>query len=161
MKIRLGFVSNSSGSSFILGVAKITDKKKFLEVIKKNDIKVNESFKEFNMISMSQIVEEGTEGFSSGSVEIVLKGNKVSFSNFARELTISQEELGWDDDLVVVGVSNDEGDSRFITDEDYLNFDIDLDSGYFSSNQLKLFELLDEKNGLSLVKKTFGAARNG
>ena len=41
MKIRNGFVSNSSSSSFILGLAKIDDYNKFQNYINQNDIKLN------------------------------------------------------------------------------------------------------------------------
>jgi len=159
MKIRTGFVSNSSSSSFIVGIGVVTNFKKFNDWVEKLDpedaedirlVDVNEerkrNYRDLDENSTNYSVEEPTN--YGGTVSM----NKEEYEKIATKRP---------DDIVVMCLGNNEGDSEFYTDgDDYeCNWDIDLD--WFSESQQAMFEGFSEDNGIYLVDKTYGAGRNG
>lgn len=175
MKIRRGFVSNSSSSSFIIGLAKIVDFEKFN--------KFTESIKNFSHIDCRVVSLEDI--YAGNRYEITVeKGNLVmeSFTGARVMIDIDEylktEHLGqdWpqrakialsgmgDKDIVEWQYYPDEGDGTFsVYDDDGewldTNYNISLD--HFPDYVQNFYNGLNEKNGVVLVDLKYGAGRNG
>ena len=154
MKSRNGFVSNSSSSSFMCCIAKITDSvkaKAWLDGLSLGKY-------EYDVSKVKDIPSEQYNMFS------MRRMGRIIVESFQSEVFISDAELDDNDEILAINIANDEGDSLFsIVDgngdwEDY-NYDIDLD--FFPKNQRSAFKGLTEENGFTMVQKTFGAGRNG
>jgi len=155
MKIRNGFVSNSSSSSFIVAVAKITDENKATKWIES----LNTDKWSYGIMKISDFP---TEHYS----QTRKVGNTITVSSFQDEATLNIEGMKDDDKIIWVNISNNEGDcGRFSgCDENgewsgEIDYDIDLD--YFSTEQIKIYEGLNESNGFANIDKRYGAGRNG
>ena len=141
MKIRQGFISNSSSSSFIVGVAKIEDKEKF-DIIKNDYIKV---------LKVGDI---------KNNWSVNKNDRRISVESFQTSVDIYMEHLTEEDYVAIINISNNEGDDDFYCNDDY-DIDYDIDSDFFDKDQQELFEIFTEKNGLSNIDLTYGAGRNG
>jgi hypothetical protein len=153
MKIRNGFVSNSSSSSFIVGIAKINDIIKFDEFINKNKIKLDDY--ETQVVSLGEI--------KTGEIySCKLYKDNINVISFDSDVLISAKDTNDDDLFFITNISNDEGDGAFVDLNDDLDYDIDL--SFFDSKQQNIFNMFyNSESGLDLKNKdvTFGAGRNG
>lgn len=159
MKKRTGFVSNSSSSSFIVGIGVVTDFKKFNDWMGKLDEDVAADIELYDpeeevKRSWSDINEDKTfysteEPTNYGGI---LSINKEDYNKFKKERP---------DNVVVMCIGNNEGDSAFYySEDDYdLNYDIDLD--WFTESQQNAYNGFGKDNGISLAEVTYGAGRNG
>jgi len=164
MKVRTGFVSNSSSSSFIVGIGVVTDFNKFNSWVGRLNLNEAEDIQLFDITQerkrkWSYLNENSNNYYADeptnygGTVDL----NKEAYEKIATERP---------DDIVVMCLGNNEGDSAFYP-EDMDDFDYDLESAWdidldwFSTNQQKMYEGFCEENGISLVDKTYGAGRNG
>lgn len=147
MKTRHGFVSNSSSSSFIVGIAEILDKAKFDEYIKEQNIELDD----WNQY----IVTEDSE-----HCDIEKRNDRLVVESF--ETSVSAELKKPGTIFFVTNISNDEGDGPFWNDR-YCEMNYDIDIDYFSDSQRKVYDMFSDKNsGLNMDNQvTFGAARNG
>jgi len=136
MKIRNGFVSNSSSSSFIIAIGKITDKQKFLDEAKK-----------FNLDEWSYELNE-YDGNIDQKVE--------SFT--CNELSLGKYKgLKAGDIVVKITYFGNEGDSFFMNEYDNdINYNIDWDD---FNNSITKF--LDNCKSIENLEISYGAARNG
>lgn len=153
MKIRNGFVSNSSSSSFIVGIAKINDLNKLKENLLDNNITLDTY--QTTIRSLIDIKNDGV-------FETIYNTNNIEVESFVTSAIITHDKLEDNDFLFIVNISNDEGDSAFYSGG-YGNFDYDIDVDYFNEEQQAIYNLFfDEDSGLDLVKKDikYGAARN-
>lgn len=150
MKIRKGFVSNSSSSSFIVGIAEICDRTKFDAYIEKHQIDLN-GYDQY-------IVTEDCD--ESEHWDVVKCDDLITVNSF--EVSVSTEVKKPDSQFFVVNISNDEGDSNF-WNERYGEMEYDIDIDYFSKDQRKVYDaFFDKDSGLNMENEvTFGAARNG
>ena len=166
MKIRTGFVSNSSSSSFMIGVGIVADKKKFDDWMSSLDERVKESISVIN--PWTSIEESWGNLTKSGNwfdLEAPVNSGPsatMSIENYNKFQTIDPE------DFVILSLGNGEGDSAFLyVDEngepdDYGELDYNIDLDWFSNDQSKLFsEFGSEKSGIICSDKTYGAERNG
>lgn len=135
MKIRQGFVSNSSSSSFVIAVGKVINTKKFLEEAKKY-------------------------GLSEWDYELVIFKDKdiVAESFNWSEVSIGSNKLEPGDTVVKIESFGNEGDQSFMEDGDWgdINYDIgwsDIDS--------PVTKFLDECTSLDHIEISHGAGRNG
>ena len=143
MKIRSGFVSNSSSSSFMIGIAKVKDRKKFDDFVKTTNFKYEDFL------------------FNNDTWINKIKNNNYVVSgcvNYEPEVSIPLKEV-FDENVVYFNFGNDEGDTAFYDANDDLDYDIDLD--FFPEYQQKIYKGWTEDAGLENIDKTFGADRNG
>lgn len=153
MKIRSGFVSNSSSSSFIVGIAKINDYNEFTQYIIDNNIKLDYDVK---VLTLSSIKE-------STNYDMHFNNNKIYVDSFQTDASLDTKDCKDEDLFLVVNICNNEGDSDFIT-SDYDDIDYDIDMSFFNNNDKKVYNAFySEKSGLDLNKSEvyFGAGRNG
>lgn len=174
MKIRRGFVSNSSSSSFIIGLGKVVDFNRFNKFI---DSIPNIESMEFRMVSLDDI-------YSENFWDIKIKDNKIMMTSFTEQsVSIDIEEylkteyLGQDwakrakialgntggNDIFSWNYSSG-GDSDFSIygdDGEYICMDYNISLKFFSENIQKLYNGLNEENGIILVDLAFGAGRDG
>jgi hypothetical protein len=149
MKIRTGFVSNSSSSSFIVGIAQIIDKAKFDNYIKENNIVLDD----YDLYVTTADSEDH-------SYDVRKRGDRLVVENFCTEVSTELNKPGTM--FFVVNVSNNEGDGDF-WNEEYGEMNYDIDTDHFSDeHQAAYSAFFDPSSGLSMQNDiTFGAERNG
>jgi len=156
MKIRNGFVSNSSSSSFIIGIAKIEDREKFDAWLEENADKLGYDFgSAFSPLKICKVKDLDSE---------YKKEAIVSVESFIwADVNIPLDELDDEDEVVIFDFIGDEGDSCFSVydGDDWVDYDYDIDLDFFEEPEQKAYDGLSEENGLSMVSKTYGAGRNG
>lgn len=159
MKKRLGFVSNSSASSFLLGIAVIEDDEKFNKWW--NDLRKTWSDYDVSITTVYDLTRENCPygvQVKDGKTEVeCFRGDTVSLSLEDRQPT---------DRVLIVNIANDEGDGGFPREDPYDEFsgpDYDIDLDFLGADQVRLYNgILDGKeSGLVDGHVKFGAARNG
>lgn len=159
MKIRSGFVSNSSSSSFIIGYGIIKDKKAFQEYCNKHKLRYSES-KEYDDCCVSDIFVIESASHLSKNLRIIEGGNDT-------ELIMPNDyNHYYNNSILRVQIQNDEGDSAF-SEYDYYTGDwVDLnykkaeDIDFYCPEQQAVIRMFEEpfiKEG----KVIYGAERNG
>ena len=163
MKKRLGFVSNSSSSSFLLGIALIKDGEKFDKWWETINLKRFPS----SDVSITTVhdLKNGKMPFS-GWGAMRLKGDIVEVECFRGDsVSLSLADCKPSDRVFIVDIANNEGDYDFY-DYSYgvqypdLNYDIDLE--FLGDAQVNLYHgITSKENGFVDGQVIFGAARNG
>jgi len=140
MKIRNGFVSNSSSSSFIIGIARITDINAFMVWKRKmgcRDIKIVDG--------------NDNWGYRIGIGKVYVDAP----INSGSEISLPCKE---GDDIAIVCIGNNEGDTEFM-EYGELNYDIDL--AHFDEVQQEIYNTFKSSKFFGDSKAFFGAGRNG
>lgn len=159
--MRNGFVSNSSSSSFIIGVGKI--KPEFVE-----DIKTLANEYKYDMeVVTSEDLKQRHKGQVKRYEEMLAKGdihakwfkpsnfNKVKVSSFNDDyVSVPFEE---NSTYMIYKFYGNEGDYTF--GEDECDYDIDMD--FFGEKQQAVVELFKSDKFEEEVKWNYGAGRNG
>ena len=146
MKIRNGFVSNSSSSSFIIGVAKVSDVSEaqaFLATLKMNgyDARI-EKVSELDRV-----------------YDAKLSGDTVSVESFMYT-DVSVSGVTPEDHVLVM--YHQEGDDYSFWDEDGEYYDYDIDLDFFEETAIALYHaIIAGSNGLEAGQATYGAGRDG
>jgi len=148
MKIRNGFVSNSSSSSFIIGIGVITDEAKFDTFCEEKGIK--DYVDKMTAIEIKSRCDKWWN-----DIYVTKDGQLVCKEAFDG----SSVSIPYNDDYLYAVVQHgsdfDDGDC----DEDP-NYDID--ASYFDGERAEyLFEINEMSAGVSLYDVTCGAGRNG
>ena len=154
MKIRNGFVSNSSSSSFIVGVAKINNYNEFEKYLKNNNIELDYGVK---VLTLSNIIE-GTD------YDLHYSNNKIQVNSFQTYASLNIKDCKDEDLFLIVNICNNEGDSDFMTSDDDYDIDYDIDMSFFGIHDSKVYDAFySEESGLDLSKSEvyYGAGRNG
>lgn len=152
MKIRNGFVSNSSSSSFIATYGKVVDNELFEQW--KSTIS---NIKEYQIMSGSKLVEEQNDSkwckpVNGGFDDIGIDVDKVinEAIKHPNQTFIFKDGCGLD------------GDSAFRDpdDDDWeCNYDIELET--FDGVDIELYNSSPKNNGVKVISQTFYAGRNG
>ena len=141
MKIRNGFVSNSSSSSFIIGIARISDEDKLKKYISENNIS------NVNIVGLDYIKK---------SWAFIFSGNEIRLESFMSDVSTSFET---EEDKYIYLNSVGGDDSDFWNGDEY-DYDIGLD--FFDSDEISAYELFKQKYiGIVDADSTYGAGRNG
>ena len=147
MKIRSGFVSNSSSSSFIIAIAKIDDP--------------NQAATMMNGVSEWSVKTMAAKDISSnGGYDVSLSGSSAVVESFTGD-TVQVDNLKDDDYIAILSFAN--GDDSDFWNEEYgeMNYDI-VDLSFFPKNVVSLaLAMQDGTNGFSRGQMTYGAGRNG
>jgi hypothetical protein len=152
MKIRQGFVSNSSSSSFIVGIARITDEIKLRKYLEDNNIQLGY---DVGIVKVKDI---------QGRYEIIKTPNYVKVLSFSQDVSLPLDGLDEEDSIFFVNIINNEGDTGQFSRNKYHDIDYDIDLDYFDKNEQLLYGAFDNPNiGLDCKTSsvTFGAGRNG
>jgi hypothetical protein len=140
MKIRNGFVSNSSSSSFIIGIARVSDEEKLNKYIKDNNIS------NVDIVDLDYIKK---------AWDINIRNNSISLESFMTDVTT--KIISDDDKFILLDYMG--GDDSDFWNGDYYDYDIDLT--FFDYNLIKAYDLFNKKNiGIVDADSTFGAGRN-
>lgn len=156
MKIRTGFVSNSSSSSFVIGIAKVKNEEAVLKI--KEYIDKNQE-----LIGTAQIVSYGgLQRFVPEGVE--LSKEFISIESFTYDsVDLKTEHLQVEDYILLVNGSGYHGEDYFIVeDEDgeFLEYDYDVDLNFPAYIDGILTLLYDDSLCEYGMSRT-GAGRNG
>lgn len=146
MKIRHGYVSNSSSSSFLIGVAKVKDRDKVEELIKDT--------------YGAQILS--IKDYLSGKSEfwgLEMNGNSLTLESFdSTQVTV--KDLSSLDEVLIYETSG--GDESDFWNEEYEEHDYDIDLDHFPENVQKIFMSIQQgADGLEPGQAAFGAGRDG
>lgn len=141
MKIRNGFVSNSSSSSFIIGIGNVDDEVKLRQEIGNNNyIKID-------------TVEELIKSYS-----FRISSNKIILESFGGEVSTTFNDKS---DLIVF-FDECEGDDSDFWDEEYEEYDYDIDLDFFDKSFQEIYEILNKEDiGIVDSETTYGAGRDG
>ena len=155
MKTRTGFVSNSSSSSFIVGIGRISDKDKFNTWMKENKVETDYDVSVLKL----QDIKEGK------SYESNIHNGHVTI-NSSQSSACTKIETD-EDEFFVVNYAGNEGDCGiFAYDEDYGGIDYDSVDVYdlLPNNVKKAIQAFSDSNSgieISTADQSMGAARNG
>jgi hypothetical protein len=156
MKFRNGFVSNSSSSSFIIGLGKVTNLEKLQEFMAKghSDIELN----------TVKSIKERLESKWHWREVTTADGKIWHECDYGNEcVTYPLDELKDEDLIAIVDIHNNEGDdgengvrSRSSYNED------PIEESYFNgTGQYEYLRLNEEEHGVSNYTCAYGCKRNG
>ena len=175
MKIRNGHVSNSSSSSFIIGIAEITDKKllkqafedagidisKYLEISIRRSSELTNKSNLSNMFSNIAITDENNE--TNVTLESFTGAVLVQTLGQTPDIKVASLDDSLNKEWLIIDYTGDEGDGDFCNGYDY-DCDYNIDESFFANSGLEhVLEWLKEpeKNGLKQAQYAIGAGRNG
>lgn len=167
MKIRKSFVSNSSSSSFIIGVAEVADICKFKKYAKENGISLENNY-DFTLTTWKELRDK--ERSKWGDTESI-KDDKIIVDSFAYdEISISSKDMKDGTMVIVYAFYGNEGDGYFYDSDDdddwgEPNYDRVYDDNFFNASEEKMLALFGSPEAAGLKKdnceSSIGAARNG
>lgn len=151
-KFRNGWVSNSSSSSFIIGIGVIKDEAKIRKSLKNCDEY------DYKIEKVSELPTKiGWDNYGYNPETGIVRN--VACVNSEPDITLKIEDP--ESLVLIVNVGNNEGDSDFVDEDYWCNYD-KVDYDWFSSDQQKLMDILGDED---LISKTsgyyLGADRNG
>lgn len=151
MKIRNGFVSNSSSSSFILGYAVIKDKEAFYQYCKKHKIVYDIDSNSYSEIKL-------VDGLSLN------KNNRVLSCTNHTDLVIPIDLEFINKPILIIELGNNEGDEEFYNEaKDELDYSKAKQIDFWRGTQRALIELFNDSTIVDIKQSDiiYGVERNG
>jgi hypothetical protein len=153
MKIRQGFVSNSSSSSFIIGIGEVTDLEKALAVQKEHP--------ELKIVQIKDILAGTTCDYGSPSLSYDKSKLEIDTDYGSGLVSIKSDLSDENKHIAYVNIHNGEGDweESVLCECVYEGRRLDLD--YFSADQQYYLDLNKETHGISDWDSQYGCGRDG
>jgi hypothetical protein len=157
VKVRNGFVSNSSSSSFIIGLAEIVDKEGLEKYLNEHDIKFNDGWDYPEIKSGSQLIEESNGEYAT----IYINNDEISIEAPVNYGPTISTKFDINKDYFIYDHGNNEGDSEF-WDEGSGEMDYSIvDYNYFSKKEQIMIDIFNDNKFVKNGVYNIGAARNG
>lgn len=144
MKIRNGFVTNSSSSSFICVLGEVTDKQLF------EASGLGECYQGWQFKTNVRDWETPFWALGADWADVWIDTN---------ELADEKEYFYWEE----YGGAGDDDSAFSVLDSrgDWEHMDYDIGVSDFPEDEQRMFECATSENGLTLVDRGYGAGRNG
>ena len=165
MKIRMGFVSNSSSASFIVGIAIIDDIAKFTNWVNTNGIKVN--YSRLSKVNSSYGSEPRKrndliyiEAFTGAEASVNLS---QAFLNLKSDDKIAKALLTGADDPYIAWFDESGDDPIWDDARDEYNYD-EIDISWFDNNCHRLYDAFlnaGNETGILTGDVIYGGGRDG
>lgn len=173
MKIRNGFVSNSSSSSFIIGIAEVVNKELLAKAFKDSGIDFKLYLGDITIMSSAELVEKSCARYSDFAITDKEGESELEISSFTGasvyqtlgktdEIAASRLEDKFSKEWLIIDYTGNEGDSHF--NDDGYDIDYDIDESFFAHSVFDhVFTWMNdpEKYGLKNAHYRIGAGRNG
>jgi len=154
MKRRDGFVSNSSSSSFIIGIGVVTDLGKFKSACKKKGLSINDKWDGVSIEKLSKIISNSNE---YGSPKVVGSKEKLiiySFNDISVELDYSN--MNKDTMIATMDMVGELDDDNSFWNGDEYNYDKSP-----TDEDCDKMSIFTKENGIKVSQVFGGAGRNG
>jgi hypothetical protein len=152
MKRRTGFVSNSSSSSFIIGIGIIKDEDKLRKALEAHGC----SEYDYEIKTLDEIKE--SDGWDNKYRKDTSEVVNTACINDEPEITLIVKDTS--SKVLLVNVGNNEGDDSFWNGDD-MDYD-QVDYDWFSKDQQFLMDVLENNELISGSSGyEYGASRNG
>lgn len=155
MIVRQGFVSNSSSSSFMVGIGVVPSDRINEFKNKLTELKVGSY--SYKLITLADLLEQEAGNPYS---DYTFTENKITVNgggNSGKSATINidpDEKTHY----FILNFNNDEGDSAFQSAWGHCELDYDIDLSFFEPSQQELWSMI---NSLPNSEAHYGAERNG
>ncbi len=149
MIVRQGFVSNSSSSSFMVGIGVVPSNR--IKEFQDKLVEFKKSDYEYSILTLADLIEKNKRGINISEKTITINGG--GNNGMSATISIDPDENAH---YFIMEFNNDEGDIAF--DCDGWDIDYDIDITWFEPSQRELWDML---NSLPNSDAHFGAERNG